>query len=34
MTVPMIILAVSALLLGVFSSGIIEAVTKIAEGLM
>ena len=34
MTVPMIILAVSALLLGVFSSGLIEAVTKIAEGLM
>ena len=34
MTVPMIILAVSALLLGVFSSGIIEAVTKIAEGFM
>ena len=34
MTIPMMILAVLALLLGVFSSGIIEFVSEVAAGLM
>jgi multicomponent Na+:H+ antiporter subunit D len=34
MTIPMMILGTLALLLGVFSSGIIDFVSKVAEGLM
>ena len=34
MTSPMMILGVLALLLGIFSSGIIDFVSKVAAGLM
>jgi hypothetical protein len=34
MTIPMMILAALALLLGIFSGGIIEFVLQLAQGLM